>query len=89
MDQVKLFKGCLPQILLGPFLNALSHLYFMYFQCDTRLYEACRLRYVCVMSIYHGRVQLVSFQVLSSIIKTNIFRSDLSFEDKMLERARL
>ena len=25
MDQVKFFKGCLPQILLGPFLNALSH----------------------------------------------------------------
>ena len=21
MDQVKIFKGCLPQILLGPFLN--------------------------------------------------------------------
>ena len=26
MDQVKFFKGCLPQILLGPFLNTLSHL---------------------------------------------------------------
>ena len=26
MDQVKLFKGCLPQILLGPFLNTLSQL---------------------------------------------------------------
>ena len=26
MDQVKFFKGCLPQILLGPFLNALTHL---------------------------------------------------------------
>ena len=25
MDQVKFFKGCLPQILLGPFLNTLSH----------------------------------------------------------------
>ena len=25
MDQVKFFKGCLPQILLGPFLKALSH----------------------------------------------------------------
>ena len=23
----KFFKGCLPQILLGPFLNTLSHLY--------------------------------------------------------------
>ena len=28
MDQVKFFKGCLPQVLLGPFLNTLSHLLF-------------------------------------------------------------
>ena len=26
MDRVKLFKGCLPQISLGPFLNTLCHL---------------------------------------------------------------
>ena len=26
MDQVKFFKGCLPQILLGPFLNTLAHM---------------------------------------------------------------
>ena len=26
MDQVQFFKGCLPQILLGPFLNTLTHL---------------------------------------------------------------
>ena len=26
MDQVKFFKGCLPQVLLGPFLNTLSHM---------------------------------------------------------------
>ena len=26
MDQVKLFKGCLPQILIGPFLNTLSQM---------------------------------------------------------------
>ena len=26
MDQVKFFKGCPPQILIGPFLNTLSHL---------------------------------------------------------------
>ena len=29
IDQVKFFKGCLPQILLGPFLNTLSHLTFV------------------------------------------------------------
>ena len=27
MDQVKFFKGSLPQILLGPFLNILSHIF--------------------------------------------------------------
>ena len=27
MGRVKFFKGCLPQILLGPFLNTLSHRY--------------------------------------------------------------
>ena len=26
MDQLNFFKGCLPQITLGPFLNTLSHL---------------------------------------------------------------
>ena len=26
MDQVKCFKGCLPQILPGPFVNTLSHI---------------------------------------------------------------
>ena len=25
MDEVKLFKGSLPQIILGPFLNTLPH----------------------------------------------------------------
>ena len=29
IDQVKFFKGCLPQNLLGPFLNTLSHLFFL------------------------------------------------------------
>ena len=27
-DKVKFLKGCLPQILLGPFLNTLAHLGF-------------------------------------------------------------
>ena len=26
MDQKNFFKGCLPQILFGPFLNTLSHM---------------------------------------------------------------
>ena len=31
MDQRKVFKGCLPQIFLGPFLNTLSHTCVPYF----------------------------------------------------------
>ena len=27
MNQVKSFKGCLPQIPLGPFLNTLTHMF--------------------------------------------------------------
>ena len=39
MDQVrpyllKFFKGCLPQILLGPFLNTLSQIYYSYSNKD-------------------------------------------------------
>ena len=30
MDQVKFFKGCLLQILLGPFLNTLSHIEYLF-----------------------------------------------------------
>ena len=36
MDQIKVFKGFLPQILLGPFLNTLSHLSVPYFWEVTR-----------------------------------------------------
>ena len=36
MDQVKFFKSCLPQILLGPFLNTLSHLK----PCETSAMES-------------------------------------------------
>ena len=28
MDQAKFFKGCLPQVLLGPFLNTLLQMFF-------------------------------------------------------------
>ena len=32
MEQVKFFKGCLLQILFGPFLNTLSHIVNRFFQ---------------------------------------------------------
>ena len=49
MDQVKwyglpkqtislqFFKGCLPQIVLGPFLNTLTYMYFLIFQPEHKL----------------------------------------------------
>ena len=36
MNQVKFLKDCLPQVLFGPFLKILSHLYLDHF-CDFRL----------------------------------------------------
>ena len=35
MDQGKVFKGCLPQILLGPFLNTLSQILMEQFDSYT------------------------------------------------------
>ena len=35
MDQGKFFKGCLPQILLGPFLNTLSQILMEQFDSYT------------------------------------------------------
>ena len=43
MVEVKFFKGCLPQILLVPFLNTLSH-----------LLGVPRLNYLCILSLYYN-----------------------------------
>ena len=46
MEQVKFFKGCLPQVLLGPFLNTLPHMYIcVYFMCVVYVFLCicCRL----------------------------------------------
>ena len=36
MDQLKVFKGCLPQILLGLFLNTLTHITLQYIKRNTK-----------------------------------------------------
>ena len=36
MDQLKDFKGCLPQILLGLFLNTLTHITLQYIKRNTK-----------------------------------------------------
>ena len=43
MDQVKFFKGCLPQILLVPFLNTLPY-----------LVGVPRLKSLCILSLYYN-----------------------------------
>ena len=41
VDQVKAFKGRFPQILLGPLLNTLSHIFFRFLVlCNERLTQA-------------------------------------------------
>ena len=37
MDQLKDFKGCLPQILLGLFLNTLTHITLQYIKRNTKV----------------------------------------------------
>ena len=44
MVQMKFFKGCLPQILLGPFLNTLSHFVSKTFVLKATIVVACRIR---------------------------------------------
>ena len=45
IDQVKFFKGCLPQVLLGPFSNILSYIrvYIKLF-CHLLLFEKRKLQ---------------------------------------------
>ena len=53
MDQVKFFKGCLPQILLVPFLNTLPY-----------LVGVPRLRSLCVLSLYYNLLGVFDVEYL-------------------------
>ena len=46
MDQVKFFKGCLPQILVGLFLNILTHIYYQHITT----YHMGEAPQICTMS---------------------------------------
>ena len=39
MDQVKFFKGCLPQIFFGSFLNTLTHMFYRSLASRVRRYD--------------------------------------------------
>ena len=52
MDQVDFFKGCLSQILLGPFLNTLTHLFQRFFRF--MLFSVVTLNSIIDASFYPG-----------------------------------
>ena len=54
VDQVKFFKGCLPQISLGPFLNILSQIRYLHAQ-----------QYICSQSRKSIRVLVASYIKIS------------------------
>ena len=59
-DQVKIFKGCFPQILLGPFLNTLTHMIFllhMHFSLQINRSFICSLEVVKhIASIFQPKI---------------------------------
>ena len=48
MDQVKLFKGCIPQVLLGPFLNTLTQMMFYPFVIQGKSHVQSENHQMCV-----------------------------------------
>ena len=69
----KFFKDCLPQILLGPFLNTLSHLivsFFIQFVSSVTKQSFVPLHMINALSIYRKNSRDISF------ISVNIFSSN-------------
>ena len=58
MDQVKFFKSCLPQILLGPFLNTLTHMLLF-----TQQNSSSRLSFLLIF--YSAKLDTLSTVILS------------------------
>ena len=61
MDQVKFFKGCLPQILLGPFLNTLTHYIASDPSCCTVINEILNWRDHCNFKFH---IQIIMYLYL-------------------------
>ena len=55
----KFLKGCIPQILLGPFLNTLSHMYFQLLPCVQWLF--LNLTEEVVLRSFSGMALLKNF----------------------------
>ena len=76
MDQVKFFKGCLPQILLGPFLNTLSHLSidFSFFLLQTASLANFLLvnRAIAIVNCFGFSDSVTSFYIIGCHINTNM-----------------
>ena len=62
MDQVKFFKGCLPQILLSPFMNTLTFMLLLTFELPV-------LRIDCDIDEKGFKLPVVYFQSVLEMFK--------------------
>ena len=78
MNQVKFLKDCLPQVLFGPFLKILSHLYLDHF-CDFRLRMLMKgqLRLISSMRV-EDRKDIQSVKSAWSVLHTG-FKAHILF----------
>ena len=69
MDQQKFFKSCLPQILLGPFLNTLPHLIV---QNTIFPLQHSRKHLFFKLNHCYGKSSIVRIRQTAAVIKTEI-----------------
>ena len=71
MDQVKFFEDCLPQILLGPFLNTFTRL-FLLFLLKLEVKIARKLLYFLWDNSFSSRVKIFEkLTFLAPLIRTH------------------
>ena len=58
----KFFKGCLPQIFLGPFLNTLSHIFYKEISFKKLTRKLCNLFTVYPANIYLFKLNLETLE---------------------------
>ena len=69
------FKGCLPQILRGPFLNTLIQIFVLFiFACQTKMITDYRFIY-----LIHFSRSIVRYQKISGVFRTLSNTKDRTF----------
>ena len=85
MDQAIFFKGCPPQLLLGPFLNTLSQMALRFVVCQNSICFNCKLiplqesfmLWVTYIIFYIFLINLkirLKFEVFSRLVAKTFFR---------------